>query len=73
MLLYKKEQSIKSERKIIKVLKKVLIGYNIYIIYQIYIKDQKNFIKIKIFYIFKDYQIKIFTRSFDYNNNKPNF
>lgn len=51
----------------------MLIGYDNYIIYRIYIKDQKKAIRVKDLYIFEDYKIKTVIKLFDYNDNRPNF
>lgn len=46
----------------------MLIGYDGHTIYYVYIKDQKKIIKIKDFYIFNNFKIKVSIELFDYNN-----
>lgn len=64
---------MKSNKLIPRTLKGVLVGYNGYIIYWVYIKDEKKVIRVKNFYFFEDYKIKASIELSDYNNDKPTF
>lgn len=58
ILLHEEKRLIKSKKWILRVLKRVLIGYNGHTIYRVHIKDQKKVIWVKNLCIFKDYKIK---------------
>ena len=72
MLLYEEERLMKFEKWAPRALKGVLVGYDDYIIYWIYIKDQIKVIKVKNLCIFEDDKIKSPTKFPDYND-KSNF
>lgn len=54
-------------------MKGILIGYNRYTIYKIYIKEQNKVIWIKDFCIFEDYKTKKFIKLSYYFNELPTF
>lgn len=68
MFLYKEKQLLKSEKWASKALKEILVSYNSYIIYWIYIKEQKIVIKINDFWNFENYKSKNAINLPDYNN-----
>lgn len=73
--IHKEEQELKSEKFVPHIPTKKLIELNSYIIYRVYIKKQKQVIKVKNLYIFRDIEIKkkfcfYLTRTNQDNNNK---
>lgn len=64
---------MKSEKWVLRTLRKVLVGYDSHTIYPVYIKDQQKVIRVKDLRIFEDYEMKTSTKLPDYNNNKPTF
>lgn len=54
-------------------LKGILVGYDGYTIYRIYLKDQRKVIWIKNFQIFQDYKNKFSTKLPDYSKDTLTF
>lgn len=62
----------KSEKWATRALKDILVSYNSYTIYKIYIKDQNKVIRVKNLWIFEDFKTKASINLLDYQN-KPTF
>lgn len=73
VLLHKEERAMKSEKWAPKALKGVLVGYDGHIMYKVYIKSQKKFIRVKNLRIFEDYKTKATTELLDYDNGTAMF
>lgn len=73
VFLHKKKQMLKSKKWASKALKRTLMDYNGYTIYQIHLKDQKKVIWVKDLCIFEDNKNKFSTKLLDYSKNTPIF
>lgn len=69
VFLHKEEQSLKLEKQVLRALKRTLVGYNSYIIYQVYINKQNKVIRVKDLQIFEDYKSKTATNLPTYNED----
>ena len=73
IFLCKEEQTLKWEKWAPRALKGILVGYDGYTIYRIYLKDQRKVIWIKNFQIFQDYKNKFSTKLPDYSKDTLTF
>lgn len=64
---------LKLKKWVLKALKSILVGYNGYTIYQIYLKNQRKVIQEKDVQIFKDYKNKFANNLLNYNKDTQTF
>lgn len=73
VLIYKEERELKSEKFVPQALRDQLVGFNGHTIYCVYIKEQKQVIRVKDLRIFEDTEIKQHTVLLNYKDGKPAF
>ena len=73
VLLHEEERSIKSEKWVPRVLKRILVGYNRHTTYKVHIIEQENVIQVKNLRIFENHKAKKSTKLPDYSDNMPTF
>lgn len=67
-LVYKEKQALKFKKWQPQALQGILVKYNKYTIYNVYIWDENKVIHIKNLYIFKDYKFKAEIKFLTYQN-----